>query len=101
MSADYHLHTPLCHHAEGSPVEYARAAVALGLDEIGFSDHNPMRTQFDDWRMAIGDLPRYLEIVQEARELCPALTIRLGLECDFIAGQEKWIEKLAEIAEWD
>ena len=101
MSADYHLHTPLCHHAEGSPVEYARAAQELGIEEIGFSDHNPMREQFDDWRMAIGDLPRYLEMVREAKAQYPAPAIRLGLECDFIAGQEKWIEELAGMAEWD
>ena len=101
MSADYHLHTPLCHHAEGSPAEYARAALERGIGEIGFSDHNPMKEQFDDWRMAIGDLPRYLEIVQEAREQYPALAIRQGLECDFIAGREAWIEELAGMAEWD
>ncbi len=101
MSADYHLHTPLCHHAEGAPADYARAALALGITEIGFSDHNPMRAQFDDWRMAIGDLPRYFEIVQQAREEVPGVTIRLGLECDFFPGQEPWLEELTGMAEWD
>jgi histidinol-phosphatase (PHP family) len=101
MSADYHLHTPLCRHAAGLPVEYARVAVEKGLDEIGFADHNPMPEQFDDWRMLIDELPRYLEMVQEARERFPTLPIRLGLECDFIAGQEAWIEKLAGMANWD
>jgi len=101
MMADYHLHTPLCRHAEGSPTEYAKAAVALGLEEIGFSDHNPMPANFDDWRMDIGDLPYYFDIVQEARVAYPALPIRLGLECDFIAGKEGWIEELAGKADWD
>src|ERR1700677_903726 len=101
MSADYHLHTPLCHDAEGAPAEYAKAAQAQGIMEIGFSDHNPMPEQFDDWRMSIDDLPRYLEIVQEAREQYPSMTIRQGLECDFIAGRESWIEELAKMAEWD
>ena len=27
--------------------------------------------------------------------------MRLGLECDFIAGQESWIEELAGAAPWD
>jgi histidinol-phosphatase (PHP family) len=98
---DYHLHTPLCHHAEGWPVEFARAALRLGLAEIGFADHNPMPGNFDDWRMSIDDFPRYLETVQQAREAFPQLTIRLGLECDFIPGYEKWIEQLAGMAEWD
>jgi len=101
MSADYHLHTPLCHHATGLPAEYARVAVEKGIEEIGFADHNPMPEPFDDWRMLIGDFSRYLELVQEAREKFPALPIRLGMECDFIAGQEAWIEKLAGMADWD
>ena len=42
LPADYHMHTPLCRHAAGEPVDYARRAVEIGLDEIGFSDHSPM-----------------------------------------------------------
>jgi histidinol-phosphatase (PHP family) len=60
-----------------------------------------MPEQFDNWRMGLADLPRYLESVEEARTQFPQLPIRLGLECDFIAGQEAWIEKLAGMAEWD
>jgi histidinol-phosphatase (PHP family) len=45
------LHTPLCLHADGWPVDFARRAVELGIGEIGFADHNPMPGQFDDWRM--------------------------------------------------
>jgi len=101
MLSDYHLHTPLCHHAEGLPVEYAQAAIDRGLDEIGFSDHNPMPQQFDNWRMAIGDLPAYFDMVQAARERFPALPIRLGLEVDYLPGQETWVEHLAEKADWD
>ena len=49
--ADYHMHTPLCHHATGEPTEYAARAVELGIPEIGFSEHSPMpRDDFDDWR---------------------------------------------------
>lgn len=99
--ADYHVHTPLCHHAEGWPVEFAARAVELGLGELGFADHNPMPQHFDDWRMSIDDLPRYLDEVAAAREKFPQLTIRLGLECDYLAGGEPWIEELAQRAEWD
>src|SRR5207253_2451893 len=76
-------------------------AIDRGLDEIGFADHNPMPEHFDDWRMSIDDLPRYLDLVAEARGHFPQLTIRLGLECDFIPGYEWWIEKLAGMAGWD
>lgn len=99
--ADYHLHTPLCRHATGWPVEFAVRAVELGFEEIGFADHNPMPAAFDDWRMNLHELPRYLAAVQEAREAFPQLTIRLGLECDWLAGGEAWIEELAGLAPWD
>ena len=76
-----------------------RAAQRAGLTEIGFADHNPMPEHFDEWRMSIEDLPRYLEMVEEARST--GFPIRLGLECDFIEGYESWIETLAGKAPWD
>ena len=101
MPADYHLHTPLCHHASGWPIDYARRAVELGLPEIGFSDHSPMPQFFDDWRMAEDDLPRYFESVERAREAFPGLPIRLGLEVDWLEGGEAWIDTLTSRAPWD
>ena len=101
MLADYHMHTPLCRHAEGHPSEYAARAVTLGLDEIGFSDHSPMPEAFDDWRMLREELPRYFELVEEARSAWPSIPIRLGLEVDFLPGHEGWIETLAGLADWD
>lgn len=98
---DYHVHTPLCHHAEGWPIDFARRAAELGLEELGFADHNPMPEKFDDWRMSLDDLPRYIEAVEAARAAFPELPIRLGLECDFIDGREDWIAELAGMAEWD
>lgn len=101
MLADYHTHTPLCHHATGLPIEYARVARERGLAEIGISDHNPMPSRFDDWRMDIDDFDAYLDMVEAARiELAP-FPVRLGLECDFIPGQENWIEDLAGRNSWD
>ncbi len=98
---DYHVHTPLCRHAEGWPVEMAARAVALGLDELGFADHNPMPAPFDDWRMLHGELPQYLEQVDLARIRFPNLPIRLGLEMDFLDGCEAWWEQLRGAAPWD
>lgn len=103
MLADYHLHTPLCLHATGAPLAYVAAARAAGLAEVGFSDHCPMPgpEPFDDWRMRRADLPRYVEWVLDAREKSAPFPVRLGLECDFIAGQEAWIEELTTLAPWD
>ena len=101
MRFDYHMHTPLCGHAIGHPREYAAEAVRKGLQEIGFSEHNPMPSKFDDWRMDLADFPEYLRLVEEARLEFPQLPIRLGLECDFIPGKKSWIRELAKKADFD
>ena len=99
VRTDYHIHTTLCHHAVGDPMEYVRAAQRAGLTEIGFADHNPMPERFDEWRMSIEDLPRYLDMVEEARST--GFPVRLGLECDYIDGYESWVETLSGMAPWD
>jgi histidinol-phosphatase (PHP family) len=100
--ADYHMHTPLCRHAAGEPVEYARRAVELGLDEIGFSDHSPMlQDDFDEWRMRNSQLDQYVQKVELARREFPQLTIRLALEVDYLPGHENWIRSLAARHPWD
>jgi len=101
MLFDYHMHTPLCGHATGHPRDYAAEAVRKGLQEIGFSEHNPMPEKFDDWRMDLSDFSEYLRLVGEARKEFPKLPIRLGLECDFLPGKEGWIRELAQKADFD
>jgi len=96
------MHTPLCRHATGAPDDYARRAVEAGLDEIGFSDHSPMRRDdFDNWRMRFGQLDEYVENVRRAQKNFPQLTIRLALEVDYLPGHEDWIRELAARAPWD
>ncbi|MCP4847462.1 MAG: histidinol-phosphatase HisJ family protein [Verrucomicrobiaceae bacterium] len=100
--ADYHMHTPLCRHAAGEPVEYARKAAEIGLGEIGFSDHSPAEeNEFDDWRMLLEEFPEYLEGVSAARKAVPELTVRLGLEVDYLEHGEPWIEKLSSMTDYD
>jgi len=102
LPADYHMHTPLCRHAIGEPAEYARRAVALGLTEIGFSDHAPMhRDDFDNWRMRSDQLDRYVANVRRAQRDFPDLTIRLALEVDYLPGCEAWVRELAARQPWD
>ena len=102
LPADYHMHTPLCRHAEGEPSEYAARARQLGFTEIGFSDHSPMaRDDFDDWRMRLDQLDEYVEQVHRAQREHPTLTIRLAMEVDYLPGQEDWIRELAARHPWD
>ena len=100
--ADYHMHTPLCRHATGEPAEYARQALAIGLAEIGFSDHSPMpQDNFDEWRMNADRLDEYVAKVRQAQKDFPRLTIRLALEVDYLPGGEDWIRDLAARHSWD
>ena len=102
LPPDYHMHTPLCRHARGEPVDYARRALAVGLREIGFSDHSPMRRDdFDNWRMCAGQLDEYVENVRKAQRDVPQLIIRLALEVDYLPGHEDWIRELAARHAWD
>jgi histidinol-phosphatase (PHP family) len=102
MLPDYHMHTRLCRHAEGEPRDYAAHAARIGLKEIGFSDHAPMpEDNFDNWRMNRSQLDEYVEWVRRAQHDFPQLTIRLGLELDYIPGLESWIRELAGLHSWD
>jgi histidinol-phosphatase (PHP family) len=102
LPPDLHMHTPLCRHATGEPVDYARRALELGFEEIGFSDHSPMRQDdFDDWRMRFDQLGEYVEKVRKAQKDFPQLKIRLALEVDYLPGQEDWIRQLAAAQPWD
>ena len=102
LPADYHMHTPLCHHAKGEPWELAAQAVQKGLSEIGFSEHNPMiRDDWDDWHMVRNDLELYVANVEKARQDVPDLQIKLALETDYIPGHEAWVRELKEQADFD
>ncbi len=102
LPPDYHMHTPLCRHAVGEPVDYSRRAVEAGLTEIGFSDHSPMRRDnFDNWRMNFSQLDGYVEKVRLAQKTFPQLTIRLALEVDYFPNGEDWIRELAARQPWD
>jgi len=96
------MHTPLCRHASGEPADYARRALEIGLAEIGFSDHSPMRQDdFDNWRMRNDQLEEYVEMVRKAQRDFPQLAIRLALEVDYLPGHEDWIRDLAARHPWD
>ena len=64
MVPDMHTHTPLCHHAQGTPEEYVAAAVRAGLPEIAFTDHSPDPGGYDaEFRMDLADFPEYQRMI--------------------------------------
>lgn len=86
MLASYHNHTPLCHHAEGTPEEYVLHAIRHGYSVFGFSDHAPHCFTDDLFasRMSPADLPFYVETVSQLREKYKNdIEIHIGLELEY------------------
>lgn len=99
MPVDYHIHTHRCGHAEGELSSYLAVARARGLQEIGFADHIPLyflprHARDASLAMPEEELPAYVHEIEALRATCPGITVRLGIEADYIPGQE---EKLARI----
>lgn len=103
---DYHTHTPLCRHAQGTPGEFVNQALQLGLCQYGIADHAPMPPQqepYDEWRMFSAELPLYAEWINAAKEKAKGtgLQVLSGLECDWLPGIEPWITELRTKYPWD
>lgn len=99
---DYHMHTPLCGHATGQPEEYAAHAETVGLAEIGFSDHaplvayhNPAYTMYED------QLPLYHQMMKEVKQAHPRLSIKVGIEADYLPGFEDKTRRILEAYPYD
>jgi histidinol-phosphatase (PHP family) len=103
---DYHNHTARCGHAEGSMEEYVERAIALGLREIGFADHLylyflPEGQRDPSLAMAEEQLPGYVDSVLRLRQQYPEIAVRLGIEADYIPGQEELLQWALAPYPWD
>lgn len=109
MLVDYHIHTPYCGHAKGQTIEYIEAALEAGVTEMCFADHlgryyltRSQRKRYWDWGMSTGDLARYYAELCELRELYASrITIRIGLEIDYVQGAEDLLAPLVEVYDFD
>lgn len=90
---DYHIHTSLCGHAEGTVVDYVEAAVERGLTEICFAEHIPLPGDFDAaHRMKIENLDDYFNDIERCRGKYRDITILTGIEADYIEAYEDYLE---------
>jgi histidinol-phosphatase (PHP family) len=102
MIVDYHTHTKLCRHAEGSVEDYVQRAIDLGFDEVGCSDHAPLPGNYDAvHRMTLEDYyteyaPKVSELIEKYRQ---RIRVKRGIECDFLDWAAEWNSKF--IAEND
>ena len=89
LTANYHAHTYRCQHAYGTERQYVEAAIDMGIQEFGFSDHIPC--PFEDGyvssiRMTMEQAPEYVRTIQKlAREYKDRIRIYVGFEAEYIS----------------
>lgn len=87
MIANYHTHTALCHHADGTEREYIEAAIKNGLKILGFADHAPQFFPTDfysHFRMYPEQLEGYVRTISDLRdEYKNDIEIHIGLEAEY------------------
>ena len=108
LLTDYHSHTTRCHHAVGTMEQYVERALALGLEEFGFSDHSPWMIQMPGRPMAMqaAELPLYVADVQALqarynRDGERPFRVRLGLEMDYVPTRLAQAAAAAAAYPWD
>lgn len=87
MIANYHTHTTRCFHASGTDEEFVQAALAAGLETLGFSDHAPQPFPdgyYSKMRMYPETLADYVRSIAALREKYrDRLNIHIGLEAEY------------------
>jgi len=102
---DYHLHTPRCCHAIGTPEEYLAEAEAKEITEIGFADHFPLGllgySPRDQVTMNPDELAGYLQQVEDLKNQSSKVTVKTGIEVDYLPGTEEKLKGLLEKYSFD
>jgi histidinol-phosphatase (PHP family) len=107
---DYHMHlrngSEQIAHDTWSVEPFVEAARAVGVDEIGFTEHIYYFTQTRMlWTIpyqterCVYDLDAYVDAVVHARER--GLPVKLGLEVDYVPGREDETRALLAPYPWD
>jgi len=101
MLVDYHTHHYRCGHATGTLDDYVEVAIGAGLDEIGLSDHSPIFHLGADSHphprtaMSQHELPAYIDEIQAVRaRFADRITVRLGIESDYVLGWDEHYRQL-------
>jgi histidinol-phosphatase (PHP family) len=100
MKANYHTHAWYCDGKE-PPRAYIEKAIELGFQGLGFSSHSPL--PFDTvWNMKQEQIPGYLKDLNALRdEFRNKLDVYIGIEMDFIPGQQSVRDLPAKKSEFD
>ena len=88
LKANYHAHTWRCQHAYDTEREYIEAAISMGIEIFGFSDHVPCPYQdgyVSNIRMTMKQAPEYVETIRRLEaEYRDQIKIYAGLPVRFL-----------------
>lgn len=88
LKANYHAHTVRCKHAYNTEREYIEAAIDMGIETFGFSDHipTPYKTGFvSGIRMGMNEAGEYVATVRKlAEEYRDRIRVLVGFEAEYI-----------------
>ncbi len=93
IQANYHTHTPRCNHAVGSDRDYVEAALAAGIQTLGFSDHIPWSTSVPyefckTVRMHMDQAEEYVASIRHLqKEYEGKIRILCGFEAEYLPFQ--------------
>ncbi|MBS7609360.1 histidinol-phosphatase HisJ family protein [Candidatus Bathyarchaeota archaeon] len=93
---DYHIHTSMCGHAHGEPIDYIKEAISKGFKEVGFSDHIILHVDRREYSMPLDKVADYVEKIEEVKSISSSLgcQVRLGAEVDYSDGKVEEIRIL-------
>ena len=87
MKHNYHTHTVRCRHAQNTEREYIEAAIAAGIETLGFADHAPQifpGDYYSNFRMRPEELSDYCSTLRALKdEYKDKIDIKIGLEAEY------------------
>lgn len=89
---DYHIHTTFSD-GKNAPEDYVPAALALGICEIGFSEHLTLTDEEQGWSIDPARLPEYFDVIQRLGKKYPLPVIKTGIEVDYLPDKKGLIEE--------
>jgi histidinol-phosphatase (PHP family) len=97
MLINYHVHTNTSVDAKGTVDDYCKKAVALGFNEICFTNHYEFHTLMQgsyDYSLTEEKMEQYISDLEAARKKYPRFKIRFGVELGY---SKEWKKEIVEL----
>ena len=97
---NYHTHTNLCGHANGTMEEYIDKAIERGIAQLGFADHMPSAFGKTDPGAKMSMEQFYTEYIPQIEALkkkyVGKIDIKAGLECEYYGDEAEQYPQIRE-----